>query len=181
MKTDLLNKISSQNKIKKMKTIRQIAEEVGVSKTAIRKKLTEDIRNQFTETIGNVVYISEKGENLIKSAFNKSVENHVSANQTETVSELVSALKAELDIKNKQISDLSSALVLAQEQASTAQQSLLASQALHGETVKLLIGSKEEVSVDDIEAEKTKSANPHEKRKFMGGIFGKKKGNNSND
>lgn len=49
------------------KTIRQIADELGVSKTAVRKKITDEIRNQFAETIGNVIYISKQGETLTAS------------------------------------------------------------------------------------------------------------------
>lgn len=96
------------------KTIRQIADEIGVSKTAIRKKLTDEIRNQFAETIGNIIYISEQGEKLIKSEFKNLSENQVStndsANQAETVSVLVSMLQRELDIKNEQIKELNARL-----------------------------------------------------------------------
>lgn len=146
-----------------MKTIKQIADELGVSKTAVRKKLTDEVRTKFAETIGNTVYISEQGETLIKKGFAKPIGNMVSENPTETVSDLVSTLKAELSIKNQQISDLSAALVSAQEQAATVQQSLLAAQALHGETVRLLIGAGStggEAPADDIEAEISDSAEP---------------------
>jgi len=164
-----------------MKTIKQIADELGVSKTAVRKKLTDEMKTKFAETIGNTVFISEQGVELIKSAFSKPNGNQVSANQSETVSDLVSALKAELNIKNQQISDLSAALVAAQEQAATAQQSLLAAQALHGETVRLLIGSTvEETPTNDIEAENSNSTTQHEKPRFWSGIFGKKRGKTNN-
>lgn len=133
-----------------MKTIKQIADELGVSKTAVRKKLTSEMKTKFAETNGNTVYISEQGETLIKSMFSKQNGNPVSANQSETVSDLVSTLKAELSIKNQQIADLSSALVSAQAQAATAQQSLLAAQALHAGTMKQLVdgSTDDEVSGD---------------------------------
>lgn len=85
------------------KTIKQIADEIGVSKTAVRKKMTTEVKTKFSETIGNTVYISEQGEKLIKSAFVKTNENHVSENQTETISTLVSVLQKELQIKNEQL------------------------------------------------------------------------------
>jgi predicted transcriptional regulator len=118
-----------------MKTIKQIAEDLGVSKTAIRKKITPEIRNQFAETIGNTVFINEEGEALIKSTFHKTTENRVSANDSETFSRLVAMLQSELDAKNQQISeqartitDLSQALVNAQTlHAATVQQRQLES------------------------------------------------------
>lgn len=145
-----------------MKTIRQIADEIGVSKTAIRNKLTPEMKTKFAETIGNTVYINEQGETLLKSEFFKLNANIVSANlsetnanQTETVSELVSTLKSELETKNKQIADLTALLATAQEQAAsatrafeTAQQMATAAQALHAGTLQQLI-DKGEVATDE--------------------------------
>jgi len=113
------------------KTIKQIADELGVSKTAVRKKMTDEIKNQFSETIGNTVYISEQVEDLIKSAFLKTNENQVSDNQSETVCTLVSMLQKELDIKNKQI-EVQAATI---ESLTTA---LAAAQALHAGTIQQL-------------------------------------------
>lgn len=85
------------------KTIKQLAEEIGVSKTAIRKKMTDEVKTKFSETIGNTVYISKDGENIIKSSFYKKKEKLVSDKNSETVTELVSILKHELASKNKQL------------------------------------------------------------------------------
>jgi len=99
------------------KTIKQLAEEIGVSKTAIRKKMTDEVKTKFSETIGNTVYISKEGEDIIKSSFYKRKEKLVSDKDSETVSELVSILKNELsskskqlEVKDKQISELQSLL-----------------------------------------------------------------------
>jgi hypothetical protein len=55
------------------KTIKQIADELEVSKTAIRKKMTvlftDNTGNQFAETVSGVIYITDFGENLIKQSF----------------------------------------------------------------------------------------------------------------
>jgi uncharacterized Zn finger protein len=85
------------------KTIKQLAEEIGVSKTAIRKKMTDEVKTKFSETIGNTVYISKEGESIIKSSFLKKKEKLVSGKDSETVTELVSILKHELASKNKQL------------------------------------------------------------------------------
>ena len=118
------------------KTIKQIADELGVSKTAVRKKITEEIKNKFSETNGNTVYIDEQGESLIKSAFSNSKGNLVSGNETETVSELVSMLKKELEMKNNQITALNERLAESSKALVSAQQSAETAQALHAGTIK---------------------------------------------
>jgi len=50
------------------KTIKQIAEELGVSKTAIRKYMTPDFRANYVETTANgVIIISDEGANQLES------------------------------------------------------------------------------------------------------------------
>lgn len=85
------------------KTIKQLAEEIGVSKTAIRKKMTDEVKTKFSETIGNTVYISKEGEKIINASFSKRKEKLVSDKNSETVTELLSMLKNELSSKNKQL------------------------------------------------------------------------------
>lgn len=93
-----------------MKTIKQIADELGVSKQAVRKKITPEIGNQFTVTKGNTVYISEQGETIIKSAFTKSIGNQVTSNETVTIDKLVTILQEDIKAKNQQIADLTAEL-----------------------------------------------------------------------
>lgn len=87
------------------KTIKQIADEIGVSKQAVRKKITEEIANKFTNQIGNTIYISEQGEMLIKSAFSNRNANTVTDNKTVTI-ELITTLQEELKAKNSLINEL---------------------------------------------------------------------------
>lgn len=57
------------------KTIKQLAEDLGVSKQAIQKRLTrEPLRSSvapYISTVGGTKYIEVVGENLIKSAFQR--------------------------------------------------------------------------------------------------------------
>ncbi len=61
----------------KMKTIKEIADELGVSKTAIRKKITDEMKTRFVETKNGKFFVNKKGENLIKQAFNKKVSENI--------------------------------------------------------------------------------------------------------
>lgn len=51
------------------KTIKELADEIGVSKTAIHKKVTPDMRKSFFSKVGNKFVISEEGQEVIKSTF----------------------------------------------------------------------------------------------------------------
>lgn len=112
-----------------MKTIKQIADEMGVSKTAIRKKIENLSLQSSLRKNGNQFAIDEEQERLIKSAFLQNetqtkITNKV-CEKTETdfhlLSELVSTYKQqlevlnnELDIKNSQIEELNKRLAESQ-------------------------------------------------------------------
>ncbi|PAK80134.1 RepB-like protein [Leuconostoc mesenteroides] len=57
-----------------LKTIRELADELGVSKQAIWQKIKRDTSidlRQFTSTKGNTVYVNVDGQKAIKSMFSK--------------------------------------------------------------------------------------------------------------
>jgi len=97
-----------------MKTIKQLADEIGVSKTAVRKRLTNEIKTKFAETVCGVIHILPEGETLIKQSFRKAPPQtkfaDVSANQfthvSSDVSTLISMLQQELKTKNAEIERL---------------------------------------------------------------------------
>ena len=117
-----------------MKTIKQIADELGVSKTAVRKKIENLGLQSSLRKNGNQFAIDKIQEKLIKQAFSGNETETKNANQSQTenheVSDLVSVLhttlsvlKAELEAKDRQIEKLQ--MLLDQEQqlhALTAQQ-----------------------------------------------------------
>ena len=125
------------------KTIKQIADEIGVSKTAVRKQIENlGLRSSLRKN-GNQFAIDEHEETLILKAFSEKTQTK-NANQTQTktqtanheVSDLVCVLQRTIDtlqgqlaIKDKQIEDLSEAL-------KSAQQTAAAAQALHAGTMQ---------------------------------------------
>lgn len=72
-------------KVKKLtdKMIKELADELGVSKQAvwqkIKKKSPTDL-HQFTSTKGNTVYVSVEGQKIIKSMFEKDSSTKSSTN-----------------------------------------------------------------------------------------------------
>ena len=93
-----------------MKTIKQVADELGVSKTAVRKKIENLGLWSSLQKNGNQFVINEEQEKRIKSAFleceSETKTETSSQTETETVSALVSMLQKELEAKNEQIMHL---------------------------------------------------------------------------
>lgn len=111
-----------------MKTIKQIADELGVSKTAVRNKIENLGLSEKMETNGNRIEVNERQERLIKSAFlqKKSKTENVNkvSEKTETLrllSDMISTLTEQLQEKDKQIERLQEALGIAQENVKAAQ------------------------------------------------------------
>lgn len=65
------------------KTIKELADELGVSKTAINKKVTDRERKLWFAKIGNKFVINEDGQKSIKRMFERVIENQES--QTENL------------------------------------------------------------------------------------------------
>lgn len=100
-----------------MKTIKQIADEIGVSKTAVRKKMTDEVKTKFSQTVSGKIYIDENGERIIRSSFESKFSQTANRKPEEMFSQTVSGhvfsdnklyeiLKEELKEKNKQIEKL---------------------------------------------------------------------------
>ena len=126
-----------------MKTIRQIADEIGVSKTAVSKQIANLGLRSGLRKNGNQFAIDEHQEALIKEAFSEKSQTEIE-NKTQTktqtenheVSDLVCVLQAtidtlqgQLEVKDRQIEKLTEALVAAQQTAAAAQ-------ALHAGTIQ---------------------------------------------
>lgn len=126
-----------------MKTIRQIADEIGVSKTAVNKQIANLGLRSGLRKNGNQFAIDEHQETLIKQAFSEKSQTEIeNQSQTKTqtenheVGDLVCVLQAtidtlqgQLEVKDRQIAKLTEALVAAQQTAAAAQ-------ALHAGTMK---------------------------------------------
>lgn len=129
------------------KTIKQIADEIGVSKTAVRKKIENLGLSDKVKTNGNRIEIDERQEKLIKSAFSQKETKTANTNEvsekTETLrllSGMVSTLTEQLQEKDKQIERLQMELENAQKSIDQAQQL----HAMAEQKIQLLIEQKDE-------------------------------------
>lgn len=110
-----------------MKTIKQIADELGVSKTAVRKKIENLGLSEKVQTNGNRIEVDERQERLIKSAFSKKETKNANevSEKSETLrllSSMVSTLQEQLQEKDRQIERLQIELENAQKSVDQAQQ-----------------------------------------------------------
>ena len=133
-----------------MKTIKQIADEIGVSKTAIRKRLTLEVKNKHTETTNGTIYISPEGEALIKQGYLDTVQTRfpessrkpfaeVSGNVSgafAVLQEQLTAKDRQIEAKDIQIAELNSQLRSKDEQIKFLQDNAAAAQALHAGTIR---------------------------------------------
>lgn len=126
-----------------MKTIAQLAKELGVSKTAVRNKIANlDLQTSLQKN-GNQFAIDEQQEALIINSFSSKsqTENENQAQtKTETVSDsvsvLISMLQKELEVKNNQIDSLNARLAETTAALLAAQETANVEQALHAGTIK---------------------------------------------
>ena len=61
-----------------LKTIRELADELGVSKTAINKKVSDSERKQWFSKNGNRFLVNENGQKAIRTMFSSGIDNHKS-------------------------------------------------------------------------------------------------------
>ena len=140
-----------------MKTIRQIADEIGVSKTAVSKQIANLGLRSGLRKNGNQFAIDEHQEALIKQAFSEKSQTEIeNQSQTKTqtenheVGDLVCVLQATIDTlqgqlqvkdtqlgeKDRQIAELNARMAELSSALVAAQQTAQAAQALHAGTIQ---------------------------------------------
>ena len=106
-----------------MKTIKQLADEIGISKQALNKRIDKlGCRNQLSKN-GNQWLIPESLENRLKSEF---TDNQQQPTKQQPVDILVDTLLKQLEEKDKQIETLMRTLDQAQQLQALAETKLKA-------------------------------------------------------
>ena len=134
-----------------MKTIRQIAEEIGVSKQAIfyriKKPPLSTALQPFTSKLDGVLVVSFDGETLIKQAFSRyngvKESSKIDDKNDQPYDTLFAIFQRELDAKNDQIREKDEQLKAKDKQLENltsalehTTESLHAAQALHAGTIQ---------------------------------------------
>lgn len=148
-----------------MKTIKQIADKLGVSKQAVRRHLDKLPATEISTGEHNAILISEAGERIIEDSV-KRRDINVTDNVGGNIDILVTMFQKELDEKN--------ALIKAQQQTigeltaalENTTASLHASQALHAGTMQQQLLP---------EASAGAAEEPPAKRRGFFGLFDRKK------
>lgn len=160
-------------------TIKQLADELGVTKPGVRKLMTANFRKQYTETVGNRILINSAGAKVIRKHFRNNGDNVFSGTKTETSSdkqkqtetvsdstknavvsaqeETIKLLKEELKAKNDQLANM-------QKLMDQNQQLLLNTQA-ENKTLLALTHKNNDESVTEAEYKETDQAPQHPKHK----------------
>lgn len=101
-----------------MKTIKQLADALGVSKTAVRNVMDDDFRAKYTEKDSKgVIRISPDGCKVISEYYRKTAEkpeneipktaeNAVSGDMVALLQTTIETLQKQLEVKDKQIEHL---------------------------------------------------------------------------
>ena len=149
-----------------MKTIREIANEIGVDKQQVYRFIKQNhINEAHHEALqrSGVKYYDEAAETLIKQGFSDetaSSEAHQNRINEAVFDAVIEMLQKELEIKNEQIKELNERLSECSAALLAAQQTTQAAQVLHAGTIQKEIASGES-GVD-----KQKSASEKKNRWF---------------
>ena len=137
-----------------MKTIRQIADEIGVSKQAVYKRYKGKLHTvcaPYAHTEQGVLYLSEQAETLIKQDFLKDdrsngahtersigavPEQSQEAGVVAVLQATIDMLQGQLAVKDRQIEELTARLAEVSSALLAAQQTAATAQALHAGTIK---------------------------------------------
>ena len=153
------------------KTIKQIADEIGVSKQTVYKRYKGKLYTvcaPYAHTEQGVLYIEEQGETLIKQDFLQKqcsigahtyahtersngavLEQSENAGVVAVLQTTIDTLQGQLAIKDKQIEELNARLAEVSSALVAAQQTAQAAQALHAGTIQQQLTSGEEQREED--------------------------------
>jgi predicted transcriptional regulator len=143
-------------------TIKQIADELGVSKQAVRRHINKLPPTEVSTNINRAIVISDVGTEIIRDIVNRRTTN-VTTNKAVTVDTIVTMLQNELNEKNtfiKAQQQTISELTIALEHTTA---SLHAAQALHAGTIQKQLAN-----------DSTNQDEPQEPKGFFARLFNRK-------
>lgn len=163
-----------------LKTIKQIADELGVDKQKVYRYIKKNhINEAHHEALqkNGVKQYDEAAETQIKQGFlretasseahHEVLQNHINDAVFDTVSDaVIGVLRKELEIKNKQIEDLNARLAEISSALVMAQKTAQAAQALHAGTIQQRL-------IEEAADPAPEQSQESEKRSWLSRILGK--------
>ena len=155
-----------------MKTIRQIADEIGVSKQAVYKRYKGKLHTvcaPYAHTVQGVLYLSEQAETLIKQDFLQNdcsngahterssgavPEQSQDAGVVAVLQATIDTLQGQLEVKDRQIEQQAQTITRLTDALAAAQQTAAAAQALHAGTIQQVLACEDGVEQQGKEPEK---------------------------
>lgn len=145
------------------KTIKELSEEIGVSKQAINRLLTSDFRRQHvtTKTDNKVgaLLVDKSGEELIKKHF--STDNDRQQTDNDDRQHVVGLLEIQLEEQQKELAEKNKQIEAKDTQISSLQNLLNQSQQLQLISEKKLAESKQIADFSENELSELKEKNKH--------------------
>jgi predicted transcriptional regulator len=118
-----------------MKTIKNIADELGIPKHKVRYQV-EKLPQNCVQKIEEILHVNDEGMAILRG-LEVGKKNPEPQNKTaELYSDVIEVLKGELEAKNKQIEAQSRQITELTNALTAAQQTAAAAQALHAGTIK---------------------------------------------
>lgn len=146
-------------------TVRELAEEFGVSKQAINKRLDTNFRRQHvtTKTVKGVatLIVDDSGKSLLYKVFKGDNEQPLSDNENQQ--QFVALLKQQIDSQNLELKIKNEQLAVKDEQLKSMQQLLDQSQQLQLMTEKKLEKIQKISAPEQGEHEQPKESSPSKK------------------
>lgn len=158
-----------------MKTVREIAAEIGIPKQRVYRYIKRECISEAHQRNG-VMYYDEAAETIIKQGFDTDTASgdvHHEAHQnriTDAVTDaVIDLLQKELEIKNKQIAELTETVKIQAESINAYQQKELAGKIIEGK--QLLDGSVEPAEPEQEKEVPNITVQPIRKASFIGRLF----------
>lgn len=105
------------------KTIKQLADEYGLSKQAIRKRINQLPTGYYYVGTNRTIYVTEEGAKILASKVSTNCQQ-IGANDDTKVDTLIETLTAQLKVKDEQIERLQQSLNQAQQLQAIAEQKI---------------------------------------------------------
>lgn len=138
------------------KTVKQIADELKVNRSAVNRKISELGLQSKLDKVGKAFLLNEEQENLVKESLDVHEDKNDELKNDELDLNLINILKQQIKVKDEQIHVLMKQIDQLTTSLQNTTDSLKSAQALHAGTIKQQLSDKTQTTneTDKIEIKK---------------------------